>query len=99
MMLTKGIFPALLTPFTPDGALSKQGLSDLIEYNLSKGVTGFYVTGSTAEVFLLSDEERLEVMKSVAELTQGRCQLIAHVGAISTGESHGICKAGRNTGL
>lgn len=98
MMLTKGIFPALLTPFTPDGALSKQGLSDLIEYNLSKGVTGFYVTGSTAEVFLLSDEERLEVMKSVAELTQGRCQLIAHVGAISTGKATEFAKQAETLG-
>ena len=80
----KGIFPALLTPFTLDGKINKSALKALIEMNLSKGVKGFYVGGSTAEVFLLSDEERYELYDTVKEIVGDRCVLIGHIGCLST---------------
>lgn len=49
-MINKGIYPALLTPFKEDNSVDYDALSDLIEFNIAKGVSGFYVTGSTAEV-------------------------------------------------
>ena len=52
--------------------------------NIAKGVTGFYVGGSTGEAFLLSHEERKEVYKLVSDIVKGRVNLIAHVGAIGT---------------
>ena len=83
----KGIFPALLTPFDENDDVNTEVLCQLIDYNLAKGVQGFYVGGSTAEAFLLSEEERLLVMKTVSEHVGGRCTLIAHIGCISTGQS------------
>ncbi len=80
----KGIFPALLTPFNEKNEINEKALEKLIEYNIQKGVTGFYVGGSTAEAFLLSDEERLQVYKLVKEIVGKRCTLIAHIGCIST---------------
>ena len=86
-MINKGIYPALLTPFKEDNSVDYDALSDLIEFNLAKGVSGFYVTGSTAEVFMLTSEERKNVMKTVYETVRGRCSLIAHVGCIGTDEA------------
>ncbi len=80
----RGIFPALLTPFDRDQQVNTKVLGDLVEYNLAKGVRGFYVSGSTAEAFLLSDGERRLVYRTVAEANRGRGTLIAHVGCIST---------------
>lgn len=80
----EGIFPALLTPFTSDGRVNEDALRALVRYNLDKGVQGFYVNGSTAEVFLLSDEERRLVYRTVADEAKGKATLIAQVGAIST---------------
>ncbi len=80
----KGIFPALLTPFNEKNEINEKALEKLIEYNIQKGVTGFYVGGSTAEAFLLSDEERLQVYRLVKEIVGKRCTLIAHIGCIST---------------
>lgn len=80
----KGIFTALLTPFHKDGSINEKSLEQLIEMNIQKGVKGFYVNGSTAEVFLLTEEERNHIYQLVSEINRGRCTLIAHIGSIST---------------
>lgn len=80
----KGVFTALLTPFDDNGKVNKKVLGELIEDNIKKGVAGFYVCGSTAECFLLTDAERNEVYETVADVVNGRVTLIAHTGAVST---------------
>lgn len=86
----RGIFTALLTPFDKNDRVDPEALSHLVEFNLRQGVNGFYVGGSTAEVFMLTDDERRLVYKTVAEAAAGRAALIAHVGAISTSASAGF---------
>ncbi len=80
----QGIFPALLTPFDGDGKVNTEALRALVRMNMEKGVNGFYVGGSTAEAFLLTDEERALVYRTVADEVQGKVTLIAHIGCIST---------------
>jgi len=88
----KGIFPALLTPFDKNNKINEKALADLIEMNIKKGVKGFYVCGSTAEVFMLSSEERKYLYKFVKDVVGKRATLIAHVGAISTDEAIGYAQ-------
>ena len=45
------------------------------------GVTGFYVCGSTGEAFLLSEDERKNVMEAVKSFAPYKT-LIAHIGSI-----------------
>lgn len=82
-----GIYPALLTPFTKSNTVNCKILEELVEYNIQKGVSGFYVGGSTAEAFLLTEDERKLIYEVVANKTAGRAHLIAHVGAVSTDEA------------
>lgn len=79
-----GIYAALLTPYTPDKKVNHEVLSTHIDRLLDRGIDGFYVSGSSAETFLLRDEERREVLKTVMEANAGRGKVICHVGAIST---------------
>ena len=79
-----GIFPALVTPFYQDGDINYDSLKEIMDYNINKGVTGFYVCGSTSEVFRLTEKERFELYKKCAEFANKRCTLIGHVGAFST---------------
>ena len=88
----KGIFPALLTPFDKSNKINEKALAELIEMNIKKGVAGFYVGGSTAEAFLLTDDERKQLYKTVSDIVAGRCMLIAHIGCISTEKSAGFGK-------
>lgn len=83
----KGIFPALLTPFDSNGTVNTDALKALVKWNMEKGVDGFYVGGSTAEAFLLSDTERELVYRTAAEAADGRVTLIAHIGSISTAQA------------
>jgi N-acetylneuraminate lyase len=79
----KGIFPALFTPFTENSEVNHSELRRLMEYNIEKGVDGFYVDGSSAEAFMLSMEERKAIIKTCAEY-KDQCTLIAQVGCIAT---------------
>ena len=88
----KGIFPALLTPFDKNDNVNKDVLRRITEYNLQKGVDGFYVDGSTAEAFLLSEKERLEVLETVSDVAKGKATLIAHIGCISTKQAIELAK-------
>ena len=78
-----GVFPALPTPLDANDRVRFDALGQLIEFTLKNGVSGFYVTGSTGESFLLSDEERREILKFTAQTVGKRATLIAHVGCMS----------------
>lgn len=77
----KGIFTALLTPFDKNDRINESALRALVRQNLKMGVKGFYVGGSTAEAFLLSTEERKEIMAIVKDEAPD-ATLIAHIGSI-----------------
>lgn len=94
----KGIFPALLTPFDKNDNVNKEVLAQIAQYNLDKGVSGFYVGGSTAEAFLLSFEERLEIMETVADAARDKATLIAHIGCISTKQAIQLAKEAKQMG-
>lgn len=81
-----GIFTALLTPFDSNNKINEKELEKLVKFNLDKGVKGFYVGGSTAEAFLLSTDERKQIM-DVVKSTAPDATLIAHIGSINEGEA------------
>lgn len=82
----KGIFTALLTPFDKNNRVNEKELEKLVKFNLEKGVRGFYVGGSTAEAFLLSTDERKQIM-DVVKSTAPNATLIAHIGSINEREA------------
>ena len=93
-----GIIPALLTPFDSNDQINHKALAELVRFNLKKGVNGFYVNGSTAEAFLLDDDERKAIYRTVAETVSGKVPLIAHIGAISTKKAIEFGKCAKDCG-
>lgn len=79
-----GIIPALITPFDKDNKVDYGALRNLTEHLIEKGVDGFYACGSTGECYLLTDEERMKVAKTVIETVNGRVPVAVQVGSIST---------------
>ncbi|MDE6550117.1 MAG: N-acetylneuraminate lyase [Clostridia bacterium] len=94
----KGVFPALLTPFKADSSINDDSVAKLVEYNIGKGVNGFYVGGSTGEGLLLTIEERKQLFKAAAEANAGRTTMIAHVGAICTDHAVELAKYAKEVG-
>lgn len=94
----RGLFSALLTPFNADSSLNLDAMKKLVEFNLENGIDGFYVGGSTGEGLLLTNEERKETFKCVAEVAKGRATLIAHVGTLHTDAAIDMAKYAESLG-
>lgn len=95
----RGIFTALLTPMHEDGAIDFKSLANLVEHQIGQGVHGFYVGGSTGEGFILTTDEREQVLETVVRTAAGRVTIIAHVGCISTLESIRLAKHAEKQGV
>ena len=94
-----GIYPALVTPYTKTQEIDYSQLHKLVVHLNSKGVDGFYVCGSTAEAFLLSPEERKNILETVVDANVGKGRIIAHVGAIGTKLSVDLVKHANSVGV
>lgn len=94
----KGIFTALLTPFKDDYSINEASLKKLVEFNLEKGINGFYVGGSTGEGLIMTSDERKEVFRIVKEAAGDKVPLIAHCGSISTDEAISMAKTAEALG-
>lgn len=80
----KGIFPAIITPMSRDGALNESAFRQVMEFNIQAGVQGFWVAGGTGESVLLEDEENRRIAEIAADQSAGRIINIMHVGAPTT---------------
>lgn len=83
----KGIFPAMVTPFTNDFKINKMAIKQMLDYNYENGADGFYICGSTGEGPVLTTSNRKRVAEAVIELDKGRGAIINHVGAASFEDS------------
>jgi N-acetylneuraminate lyase len=82
--IPKGIYPALVTPFLPNGSINEKVLSDIIEKFLKHNIGGLYIGGSSAEVQLLSMAERKRILEIAAATAKGKTVLLAHIGCLRT---------------
>ena len=93
----KGIFTALLTLFDKENRINEKALEALVKHNLGMGVKGFYVCGSTGEAFLLSTDERKQVMQIVKDCAPDST-LIAHIGSVNEAEASELAKCAEALG-
>lgn len=94
-----GAYSALYTPFRRDGSLNEEMVERTIEYGISRGLRGFYLTGSTGEGFLLSQDERKRVYSRAVKAVRGRAKLIAHVGCMSTDDAVELARFAAKVGV
>ena len=94
-----GAYSALYTPFRKDGSLNEEMIEKVIGYGLSRGLKGFYLTGSTGEGFLLSKEERKRVYSRAAKAANGHAKLIAHVGCLATDDAVELARHAAKVGI
>lgn len=88
----KGVIPALLTVFDKDENIDEKATRGFVNHLIEKGVGGFYLTGSTGEGFLMSLEERKQVVECVIDEVEGRVPVMVHIGVIGTKNSIELAK-------
>jgi dihydrodipicolinate synthase/N-acetylneuraminate lyase len=79
-MLLEGIFPAITTPFYPDGSLYLRKLEHNVALYSRTQLPGMVVLGSTGEAVMLSLEEQREVLEIAIAATALDKVMVAGVG-------------------
>lgn len=82
--MIKGLYTALITPFTPDGEIDLAGLRTLIERQIAAGVDGILVLGTTGEAPTLTADEKITIIETARDTIKGRLPLMVGTGSNST---------------
>lgn len=86
-MLLEGVFPAITTPFYPDGRLYLKKLEHNVERYTRTLASGLVILGSTGEAVMLGDDETRDVLRHAANVTSPDKVLIAGIGRESLSET------------
>jgi 4-hydroxy-tetrahydrodipicolinate synthase len=81
-----GVGTALVTPFTPDGALDEQAVRRLVRRQIEAGVHFVSPCGTTGEAPTLSPIEKTRIVQLVVEEAAGRVPVLAGAGGYDTRE-------------
>ena len=78
-----GCITALVTPFNKGGVDYKK-LLELLDFQISNGVTGIVLCGTTGEGPTVTDDEKEKIFRVCVKHNRGRVQLIAGTGTNDT---------------
>lgn len=81
----QGVFPALMTEFTRDGALDLPSTQRHIELCLEAGCAGLVMLGTLGENSSLSPDEKEQVLSTAVEAARGRVPVLSGVAEYTTG--------------
>jgi N-acetylneuraminate lyase len=98
MRTFSGFWPALITPYTEDDEINVPVLRNLVDYHLAKGVSGFYLCGTTGEGPFLTVPERQLIVEAVVERVAGRVPVIVHVGAAVLNDAARLARHAQEAG-
>lgn len=85
-MQVQGIIPPLVTPMKLNEEVDLDRLKELIDYQISRGVHGIFVLGTTGEFYALSESEKQEIMAVAVAHVNQRVPVYAGTGAETTRE-------------
>jgi 4-hydroxy-tetrahydrodipicolinate synthase len=93
----KGIYPALVTPFTPADEIDEAAYRALIRYVLPH-VDGVVPIGTTGEFVYLSAEEKRRAIGIALDEVAGRVPVVAGTGCASTRETVALTRWAQEAG-
>jgi 4-hydroxy-tetrahydrodipicolinate synthase len=85
-MLLRGIIPPVVTPMTADEEIDLDGLRRHIDWQLSRGVHGIFVLGTTGEFYALDEAEKQAVTAAAVAHVARRRPVFVGTGAETTRE-------------
>lgn len=99
MFNPEGIIVAMVTPMTADEKIDESKLRQAVNYYIEKGVQGLFCLSTNGEFFSLTYEEKLQVIEIVLSEVDGRVQVWAGTGAITTNEVIKLSQAAEKLGV
>ncbi len=95
---TKGLIAAPFTAMDKNGSLNLEIIDSYGSHLKRMGVKGAFVAGTTGEGMLLSDEERLSVIKAWVDQKTDSFRIIAHAGSTSLSSAKTIARESAKAG-
>lgn len=95
--LFTGVCTALVTPFL-DGKVNYPLMEQLLRRQMDAGVRAVVVAGTTGESATLTDEEKLELIRSCKAYAGEDCLIIAGTGSNSTAHAVALSQAAQEAG-
>ena len=93
----KGIFPALVTPFTEDDRVDEKAFRALIRHLLPH-VDGVVPVGTTGEFVYLTETEKRLVIDIAVDEVRGRVPVVAGTGCASTRDTVALTRYAQDAG-
>ncbi len=94
-----GVVPPLVTPLTPEYDVDTASLARLIEHQLTGGVDGVFVLGTSGEGTFLTDEQRQVVLETTVSEVSGQVPVLAGVIDASTARAGAHLAAALKAGV
>jgi 4-hydroxy-tetrahydrodipicolinate synthase len=82
----KGVFPALLSPFTEEDEIDILMFQKNLQAQLDAGVQGVIIAGSLGEASTLTENEKEKLVKSALDFLQGKIPTILNIAESTTKE-------------
>ncbi len=95
----RGVYTALVTPFTKYGLVDQEALKDIIEFQIASGVDGLVPCGTTGESPTLSHSEHDRVIADTVAISDGRVPVIAGTGSNATSEAVRLSRHAESAGV
>lgn len=88
-----GVYTALITPYKEDGKIDFEAMEKIIKAQISAGVDGLVLLGTTAETPCLSPKEKIDIILCAKALMPENKKIIIGIGSNSTYETVNAGKA------
>jgi 4-hydroxy-tetrahydrodipicolinate synthase len=98
MFKPEGIYVAMLTPFTADGAINEEELRRIVEFQIAAGVHGLFPISSVGEYIHMAREDKFRIMEIIMEQNHGRARVCPGVGSSLPAESIILAKKAKALG-
>ena len=93
------LLTAMVTPFDAQGRLDLATAEKLAVWLIEHGSDGLVVAGSTGEAATLSDDEKSELWRVVADAATGRAKVVAGTGTYDTAHSIHLTNLAEKAGV
>ncbi|HEX3928527.1 MAG TPA: dihydrodipicolinate synthase family protein [Gemmatimonadales bacterium] len=94
----RGVFPAITTPFLPDGTVDHPFLAGHARRLMASGCRGLVPLGSLGEGATLTFEEKVAVLRTCVGAVGDRNAVVAGISALSTDEAVALARAAAGAG-
>lgn len=94
----KGIIPAILTPMNADESVNLDVMREQIDRLIDGGVHGLFPFGTNGEGYILSENEKTEILEVTIDQVKGRVPVYAGTGCISTADTIRMSKKAQELG-